>query len=377
MTKRGLVIYPYIPHYRSGVFKRMDDIEGYDFHFVACPKGVDGIRTISPTSVRKFTPVNNRHVFASFWQSGVLRILRRERPDFVVVLADYRSITSWVVALWCRFKSVPVFFWAHGWTRTPTGLRDVVKRIYFSLSNLLLLYGNNGRKFGIESGFPEDRMAVIFNSIESGGRLVPDDENNSMVQAIRKFSSEHWPIIGAVARLQSAKSPHLIIEAASELRKTRPEYGEIGVLLVGEGPELENLTTLAHSLQVPLLAPGASYDSAELAAFYKAVAVSVIPDRVGLTGVQSMSFGVPVISNDSVEGQMPEWEAIRPGETGDYFPAGDAVGLTDSIARVLEGPSLERLCVEEYLTNWSPTSQARRIEKVLNSFFDGRSTPPV
>ena len=146
---------------------------------------------------------------------------------------------------------------------------------------------------------------------------------------------------------------------------------------MGEGPELKNLTTLAHSLQVPLLAPGASYDSAELAAFYKAVAVSIIPDRVGLTGVQSMSFGVPVISNDSVQDQMPEWEAIRPGETGDYFPAGDAVGLSDSIARVLEGPSLERLCVQEYLTNWSPTSQARRIEEVLNSFFDGRSTPPV
>lgn len=372
LPKRGLVIYPYIPHYRAGVFRRMDDIEGYDFHFVACPKGVDGIRTITPTTVRKFSAVNNRRVFAAFWQSGVLGIVRRTRPDFVVVLADYRSITSWVVALWCRITSVPVFFWAHGWTRTPSGLRDAVKRIYFSLADLLLLYGNNGREFGIESGFPEERMAVIFNSIESGGGSASGGEDNSMVQAIRKFSSKHWPIIGAVARLQSAKSPNLIIEAASELRKSRPEYREIGVLLVGEGPELESLTALAGSLQVPLLAPGASYDPAELAAFYKAVDVSIIPDRVGLTGIQSMSFGVPVISNDSVQGQMPEWEAIRPGETGDYFPAGDVVGLSEAIARVIEGPSLEQSCVQEYLTNWSPTSQTRRIESVLNSFFGNR-----
>lgn len=45
----------------------------------------------------------------------------------------------------------------------------------------------------------------------------------------------------------------------------------------------------------------------------------VSPGNVGLTAMHSLVFGCPVITHNCFEWQMPEFEAIQPGITGDFL----------------------------------------------------------
>lgn len=370
MKKRGLIVYPHLPHYRLGVFKELDKFDDFEFVYAASESGINGIRTVSPGAVKRFSRLRNVYMGKFLWQIGLFRAFSRERPDFVIFLADPHYLSSGVLALWCRALRRPVFFWTHGWTKQAGGTRDLVKKVYFRLADSLLLYGNVGKSFGVESGFPEHRMTVIYNSIASGhSERDENQEESEIARDISSFCADHPHVIGAVARLQDVKSLDQIIEAAAHIRKTKPEFSSLGVVLVGEGPEREALKTLARQLQVPTLMPGAAYSHGELQRFYQSVQVTVMPDRAGLTAIQSLSYGVPVVSNSDANGQMPEWESIRPGMTGELFEKGDCLSLADAIVRLMSGPRQTEACLEEYRSRWSPESQARAIKEFLTSYF--------
>lgn len=368
MSRHGLVVYPYLPHYRSGVFELMDADDCYRFTFAAAEEAVQGIETMDSSKLKRFVRLRNRYFRGFLWQKGLLSTCMKAKPDFVLMLADYHYISCSILAFWCKIRRVPVFFWTHGWTREDSRLRHLVKRAHFCLSDSLFLYGNVGKEFGMQSGYPAGKMTVIYNSISK-----PDVESlpgeSPLSTSIRDFAEGRQTLVGAVARLQEGKSLPLIIEAVAHLKKSVPGYEDIGVLFIGDGPEREFLLDLGRRLDVAVAAPGASYDHAELAEFYRCVSVSIMPDKVGLTGIQSMSYGVPVISNGLATGQMPEWEAIRPGETGDYFIPGDSISLSQAIHRVVSGPPMRSACVAEYRARWSPDSQARVIREALDSYF--------
>ncbi len=120
---------------------------------------------------------------------------------------------------------------------------------------------------------------------------------------------------------------------------------------------------------MPIHFSGSIYSGPELAQFYGDLDVTVVPQAVGLTAIQSLGYGVPVISDDDVYGQMPEWESIVPGVTGDLYRHGDPEDLAEAILRVASWtatPSqISKTCVTEYTTRWSPTVHANNIAKVL------------
>lgn len=374
MAKKGLMVYPYLPHYREAVFSELDGLPEYEFVYVTSNEGIRGIRTIPLEKLKNVVPVDNRYFRQFLWQSGVFSTFWRERPDFIIFLADPHYVSSTLLAAAAKLLGVPVFFWTHGWTRPTTRIRSFVKRTYFSLSDSLLLYGNVARTFAAQSGFPDSRLHVIYNSVERPS-LSSDSKRSTRLSAeVEKFASGHSHLLGAVARLQDNKSLHEIIEAASYVRLNYPEYDSIGVVLIGDGPIRSRLASLANALNVPLLLPGASYEPSEIEVFYEHVDITVMPDKVGLTGIQSMSHGVPVISNGDPGGQMPEWEAIIPGRTGEHFEKSDPKALGDAVVRLLNGPNLEDFCKAEFERRWSPESQANEIRRFLDGFFD-RVTP--
>jgi hypothetical protein len=54
--------------------------------------------------------------------------------------------------------------------------------------------------------------------------------------------------------------------------------------------------------------------------------------------MHALAYGVPVISHDDFDQQMPEFEAIVPGKTGDFFAHDDVDSLADTIVRFLRSP---------------------------------------
>lgn len=370
MSRRGLIVYPYLPHYREGVFVELDQREEYAFSYITGPEAIKGIKSMPLEKLKDVSAVQNVYFRGFLWQRGSLSEFRRVDPDFVIVLSDPHNISATAIIILARLRGIPVFYWTHGWTRVTRGLRALAKRAYFSLASSLLLYGNVALSFASQSGVKNIRAHVIYNSIAVvDGPSVRGDGLSALGGEIEAFAVSHQYIIGAVARLQKNKSLGLIIDAAARLRNDNSDFRSLGVVFVGEGPERRSLEAHAARLGVPLLMPGASYDSSDLKAFYDHAKVTIMPEKVGLSGIQSMSYGVPVLSNSDPVGQMPEWEAIRPGCTGEVFSKGDASSLASAILRVLSGPSLANECRDEYEERWSPKANANAIVSFLDSYF--------
>lgn len=369
---KALVVYPYMQHYRLGVFQEMDKTEGIEYTFVSDVIGRQGIKSLPPTAVSRHQLTTRKVTGPLSWQRGVIPILFEQDYDVVIFFAEINAISTWIGALVSRIRRKPVLFWTTGWHRPERGGKRILRNLFYRLSDQLLLYGELGKSIGMQMRYPESKMTVIGNSVESMKTQDYGDE---------QFTFEKEPgslVLGAVIRLIPVKRLDLIIRAVALLQGdgTVPA---ITVLIIGEGPERENLRELAEQMGVHLVMPGALYGETVLSEVYNILDITVVPAAVGLTAIQSMSHGVPVVSNDSAYTQMPEWESIKPGITGELFEADNVQSLADAIKRIAVlseecRQNISQNCELEVSENWSSVSHASRISDAVQSII--QKSPP-
>jgi ubiquitin-protein ligase len=84
--------------------------------------------------------------------------------------------------------------------------------------------------------------------------------------------------------------------------------------------------------------------------------------------MHAMGYGVPVISNDDADSQMPEWEAIIPGKTGSYYRNGDIASLASAIEYWMQPGRVEAArpeCLRLLNRFWNPRYQRQAIERAV------------
>lgn len=358
--RKALIVYHRMPHYRRGVFARLDEHAGIAItHFSDASRAEwEGIKMLPVEAVRLHEQAKMFHIGRASWQRQVIPATLRRDYDVVIFLGDASIISTWIAAFVARLRGKRVAFWTIGWHRPEKGLKRLLRLSFYRLANDLLLYGHIAYELGVDAGYPAERMKVIYNSV----RDLPEseDQNGTMNDAARP----EIPTIGAVIRLNPTKQLEMLIQAASHLRR---QGKEVVVRIAGEGPARAQLRRLAEDLQVEIDLPGAIYEETELADFYREIDLTVVPTAAGLTTIQSMSYGTPVISNDDPYTQVPEWEAIIPGVTGDRYRRGDVEHLAQVIetwldrVRSPERKEIAEKCRNEVRLRWTPQSQARVI----------------
>jgi glycosyltransferase involved in cell wall biosynthesis len=207
-------------------------------------------------------------------------------------------------------------------------------------------------------------MDIIGNSIDTG--LANTANSDFANRAARGTRIEPFTI-GAVARLNYEKRFDLLLQA---VRALLARGLDVRVLFAGDGPERSALEELAAASGVTAQFMGEMYDPNGIRRVYEKLDLTVVPACVGLTAIQSLMHGVPVISDDDLYNQRPEWEAIKAGRTGDTYPAGDEHRLADVIQswlrkdpRVLDQCKTE--CYQEAAQNWTAAMHAERIERAI------------
>lgn len=373
---RVLIVYHHLPHYRYDVFKLLEDDPTLEIEFAAAEESRDGsIPTIPATELRQFHRLRNVWFGPILWQVGLIRVLLKRKADVVIFLGVCAYLSSWVGALLTRAQGGSVLHWTIGWHRPERGLRRIFRLTFYRLASKLLIYGNVGLEIGVAMGYPRQRMTVVYNS--SSKQIGPSTTG----VAVSTFMEDRLPPPGrqvfcAVIRLNPIKRLDLLLRAAAALRAAgRP----VEVLLVGEGPEQEALGTLATQLSVPLWLPGPIYTDADLTLVYERSLVTVIPSAAGLTVLQSLRFGRPVITHDNMYEQVPECEAIVPGQTGDLYRFDDLDSLRDTMERWLDRQLLDpngtaEACRNALLSAWNPDVQSRIIGQEIRLAAGGGST---
>lgn len=115
---------------------------------------------------------------------------------------------------------------------------------------------------------------------------------------------------------------------------------------------------------------GACFDEKTNAELIYNADLCVAPGNIGLTAMHVLMFGCPAISHNNFKRQMPEFESIIPGQTGDFFEYDNVDDLARSISRWFALKSgcreeVRKTCYKEIDDYWNPHYQLNLIKKCL------------
>jgi glycosyltransferase involved in cell wall biosynthesis len=368
---RVAVIYDAFPHYRKGVIEELASSKTHEYFFFGDPVYRD-----DSIKAYEFKPGANVVRTASFsWgpfqiQTNLFRALLRHDVSYCIFLGNPRFLSYWLLTPILRLLGKKVYFWSHGWiAQDEPALRSAFKHLFFMLPHGLLLYGKRSKEIGIARGFAAGRMHVIGNSLDycAQKKLFDALAGRSQSELRREFDLPvDKKIIICTARVTRKCRFDVLIHAAVKLKAERRE---VFVLIVGEGPERECLSSMATTLQLQHRFWGACFEEDTISKLYKCADLTVSPGKVGLTAMHSMAYGTPVISHGNFDRQMPEYEAIVPGVTGDFFEENSSEDLARTILRWFDQHPAkpEADCVGRIENEFTPASQRRAIESALQS----------
>lgn len=351
---KAAVVYHAFPHYREGVLLAMLASRRVDYHFLACdhdPRIAD-MKVFDGWPPGRFTAVPTSHVSfhrsgyskhgiegGPLWQKGLTRLALRRDLSAIVYLGDPYQLSTWVSATVARLTGKHVLFWTIGWLRPESGVKALVRVTFLKIAHTLLLYGSHARQMAIEKGWSPERVVVVSNSlafdeIRKEKAATPADQGRRLRD--EWFGEPDVPVAICISRLTVKRRLDLLVDAVARLQA---QGTRVNVLLVGEGSSQEALEAQAKEQGVKVRLHGAAYSAAELARCYSASAVSVCPGISGLTGVQSLAFGVPVVTHGDPWAQSPEFEAIQPPVTGALFKHEDVESLAECMAPFVGSPT--------------------------------------
>lgn len=363
------LIYNTAPRYREAIFRAIDAEYDCCWYF---GRTKSDIKSMDVSVLKDATMVDNVFFFKKrlYWQKGVLKSVFSANIDAYFTLGETRCVTCWLLLFLVKLfhPSRKIYFWSHGWYGKESWIERRLKHIFFGLADGVFLYGNYARDLMIQNGFDPKKLFVIHNSLHYKEQL---QLRNSMKPSsiYREHFQNNYPVIIFIGRLTAVKRLDLLIEALAELKVKSEHYN---LIFVGDGVKRKDLE---ESVRAKGLAPnvwfyGACYDEAINAELVYHADLCVSPGNVGLTAMHAMVFGTPVITHNCFKYQMPEFEAIQPGITGDFFEYNDPHSLANTISHWFQPKQNKRdevrkACFLEIDSEWTPEFQMDVIRKNL------------
>lgn len=385
--QRIYVCYPYIAHYREAIFSVLSGSKRYDYVFLADNESMtsSSLRTIKDSdkpewkwhALKNYFLKVKTHEF--LWQPGLVRRVLFDKIDAVILLGDPHYVSNWFVLLICKIKRIPVLNWGIGIMRPEKGLKWIVRSWYLRLFDMHLLYGNWAKNYLLKKGFKAKDFRIVYNSLDYNKMSQIRDslplENSARIKS-RLTGNESIPLLLHSGRIIKRKKIGFIIDAISKLKAK----GFIAhLLIVGDGPELNNLIrycrTKGISSQVHFF--GSCYDEYTLGALMSACDAAVVAGQLGLFSIQSLTYGLPVITHDNrkrISG--PESESIINNRTGVIYRQDNLDDLAYAIQNFFDGDfdkkyyrnSCHRMVMEKY----NPHFQLSVINGAIE-YFIGRT----
>ncbi len=366
------VIYHFFPHYRAAIMNAL--LQSEQQHYILVGEDFDitnsGIKSWVPEDRERFVHTTGRFIKNRyFFQSGVITLSFRKDIHTFIYLGDVQFITTWIAATLARVQKKRVLFWTHGWNQKENGFKGWLRRTFYRLADGLLLYGKRAKEIAITQGFDPKDIYVVYNSLDYDLlRKYRDKVTYSEIILTRRqlFQDPDLPMIMCTGRLIKKRGVDMLLKAMHLLKLSDHR---VNLLVVGDGPERDNLTEMALDWDLPVIFFGACYDEDVLSKFFVSANVTVSPGMVGLTAMHSLSYGTPVITHDCLDMQMPEVEAIIPGVNGDFFKKDDVEHLSQMIEKwtlyKFLTPETRKVCYESIEWHYTPWFQRNVIEQAV------------
>lgn len=361
------MVFPYAPKYREPIYQLMDRELDVDWFF--CGNAERNLKLFDYSLLKRCDlSMREEKVIGPITEYKGMDKLHLERYDAIIVPGAVRSFPVWKIVMKYRSPHTKVYAWTHGWYGRENRWQKALKRFFFHRFDGILLYGNYARELMIREGFAPEKLILIYNSLDY-------DKQVSLRKSLQQgdiyrshFGNDYHTLI-FLGRLTEEKRLDLLINAVAALDKKGEHYN---IVLVGDGQERDKLEALAKQsgLEGRTWFYGACYDERTNAELLYNADLCVSPGNIGLTAVHTLTFGCPAITHGDFKWQGPEFEAIIPDKTGDYFDHGNVASLEEHISRWFakhkeDREAIRKNCYKEIDAHWNPHYQIEVIKKLL------------
>ncbi len=325
-------------HYRLPIFSMMGEGLGVDFYLG--DKVQTPLKTFDYHSLKGYRgTLHNAYIGPFYWQRGSVRLIFRPYRYYIIDGEPY-CLSSWAQLLLAKLTGKRVIAWTHGWYGREGFVKRMVKKAFFALHFRLMVYSQYAITLMEKEGIAKEKMLCIANSMDTDREKEIRSRLHPTTLYKDHFGNDH-PVVIYCGRIQAIKRLDLLVDCA----KILADKGiHINIVFVGKDVDGVHIDRYAaeHGLADRIWMYGPCYDDERLAELFYNAAVCVSPGHVGLTAIHALSFGCPVITHDNFSHQAPEFEAIRPGVTGDFFRQNDAADLAEKTSRWLSTDAADR-----------------------------------
>ncbi|HEY5368248.1 MAG TPA: glycosyltransferase [Hanamia sp.] len=368
MKKKTCCIFNLATHYNAPIYKMMDKEIKCDFYLG--DRSFESIKLMNYSDLKGFKKVLPfKRIYGNFYlQKGAINLAFKNYQNYIVTGEPY-CLSTWMVLIFTKLLKKRSFVWTHGWYGDETFIKKLIKKLFFKMSYKVLLYGDYARDLMIKEGFNSDRLVCIYNSLDYQLQLEVRKSLSYTSIYVNHFKNED-PVVLYIGRIQKVKKINLLIEA---LRLLHIKVMKCNLIIIGKETDECNIHDLVskYQLEQKVWFYGPAYDESKLGELIYNAQVCVSPGNVGLTAMHCMVYGLPVVTHNNFLNQMPEFESIEPGVTGDYFIENSVEDLYTKIEYWIsinknERDHVRESCYQKIREKYNPHFQLEVIKNVLN-----------
>jgi glycosyltransferase involved in cell wall biosynthesis len=386
MKKRVAILLGVPTPYCEPLFERLARSAGYDIQVLYCRDHQPGqqwrlnahpyparyLKNLSPESWHGWLLVGAIN-------PGVWRELRAFRPDAVIIYG-YNTATTLLAIRWVITHRILMLMRSdsnvleeRGKPGVKLALKQLLLRWLVRRVSAFLSVGTMNSQYWQHYGATPEKIFLARYAVDNEFFQTQADYHRVSRQTIR--GENGWTqryLLLYVGRLVEVKRVDVLIEA---LRQLSTKRSDIGLVIVGDGPERERLEKLAQGM--PHVYFAGFQDQSDLPKYYGVADLFVLPSECepwGLVVNEAMASGLPVIATRKVGAAH---DLIIEGENGYLIPENDPVALASALDLACESEQHLLLLGEKArctVQSWDYDSTLAGFHNALSKCFEVKNS---
>ncbi|MBI5236575.1 MAG: glycosyltransferase [Deltaproteobacteria bacterium] len=291
-------------------------------------------------------------------------ILKRGTFDLVHTHGYFADIVGIPTA---KKLSLPVISTCHGFIQQGGKLKlyNRLDLIALRLANKVIAVSEALKQELVAGGIKERRIVVIPNAVMAGSQRRPSKEENALKRRSIACTDDAF-IAGYAGRLSKEKGVAYLIEAASMVIASG---ADIRLVIIGDGPEKDDLTRLAASKGIAdrVTLTGFQSDVESWLACMDAFVLPSLTEGTPLALLEAMASGLPCVA--SAVGGVPQvvanWKdgvLVSPGKPEEIADALDKIYKNPSAREALSIGAMSTINARYNIKDWTKRIEAEYLE---------------
>ena len=335
--KKVLIIYKFLPQYRKEFFNLLREelaLQNIEIELVYGKiRNTDSLKS-DEVDIEWAQFIPNKRVLIGktelLWQPCLKYLYDK---DLVIVEGANRLLLNYYLMIARHFSKFKLAFWGHGRNLQEdiNSIRNRFKYLFLKKCDWWFGYTSGVKKFLIVNGYPEDKITVVQNAIDTTSlrehyNQISKLEINELIDEFGIKGCKTGIYCGA---MYPDKRLDFILETCKIVKNVIPEFH---MIFIGSGIESYKVVQAAENFNW-IHYVGSMFDK-DRVKYFKISDIQIMPAAVGLGMLDSFAMETPMITTvNSFHG--PEIEYLENGING-FITKDNILDYSQTIIDVLQ-----------------------------------------